>query len=166
MDEFPDSSDLATSRNRGEPCWGLEITSQVLYCAHCRNRSRFPLRAFRIQVVKRLTGGTRAQRVGPPSRVSSPGRRNAIPNIDRFRLVAKRAHLWTRCFIFSHARLNGRRIPTTPPRGKSFPPLAARMRVSAPMLYPFWSTPRAHGQSLRGKALPGTNTGDRQRRQA
>ncbi len=166
MDEFPDSSDLATSRNRGEPCWGLEITSQVLYCAHCRGPSRFPLRAFRFQVIKRLTGGIHAKRVGQPRRVSPPGRRNATPNIEQLRPAVKLVHLWTHCSIFSPARSSGRRIPITPPRGKSFPPLGAPMRVRAPMLYPFWSIPRAPGKSLRGKALPGTNTGDIQWRQA
>ncbi len=162
MDEFPDSSDLAASRIRGEPCWGLEITSRIPYCAHCRSRSRGLLRAFRIQVVERLTVGTLGNMVGR-CRISAPGSRSTLAN-GEFRPVAKPAPVWTRCSISSPAKSSGRRILTTVQHGRLFPQLEGPMRVLGLTPYPFWSIPRTRARNLPGKTLPAMNTEDRQQR--
>lgn len=164
MDEFPDSSDLAASRNRGEPCWGFEITSRVLCCARLRSQPRFLVWLRRSRAVK-VSIGTRVRQAGQQWQALRALRRSAIRDIAEFQPGTKAVQVSTLCSIFLPARSNGAKIPITLPHGKLFLPLAARMTAFALTPYPFWSIPRMRVKNLR-KALSGTNTEDLPRRLA
>jgi hypothetical protein len=166
MDEFPDSSDLATSRNRGEPCWGLEITSRILYCTLCRSRSRLLFCAYRIRDSERVRSGTQTKKFVPRSQMLPMGGLGAISRIGESPMAPKPVPVSMRCSTFSSAKSNGRGIRITLRVGKLSRLLggATRARVFTP--YRFSIIPKADARNPSGKTLPGMNSGEIQRRRA